>query len=270
MGADLTQADVDRVARGGALALGREAGLALFDAALIGGKAHLLPVPFSTAALEARAGSQGLPAILRGLVRAPAARRGTVAAAAGAAESLKDRLLKLPPAERTPVVLDLVRSQVAAVLGHSGVDAVDPARGFGGLGFDSLAAVEFRNRLTPATGLRLPATLIFDYPTSEALAEYIREQLAPAPSGPAALRALEAELADLEDRLVTTTDNGDVDEQDHTRVTDSLRALVARWTALRAGAAEAAASAAADEAELASADADQLFDILDSEFEPLD
>ncbi|MCM2426159.1 SDR family NAD(P)-dependent oxidoreductase [Streptomyces sp. RKAG337] len=272
MGADLTQADVDRVARGGALALGREAGLALLDTALAGGKAHLLPVPFSTAALEARAGSQGLPAILRGLVRAPAARRGTVQAATGAAaaESLKDRLLKLPPAERTPVVLDLVRSQVAAVLGHSGVDAVDPARGFGGLGFDSLAAVEFRNRLTPATGLRLPATLIFDYPTSEALAEYIREQLAPAPSGPAALRALEAELADLEDRLVTTTDNGDVDEQDHTRVTDSLRALVARWTALRAGAAEAAASAAADEAELASADADQLFDILDSEFEPLD
>ncbi|MEU3459721.1 type I polyketide synthase [Streptomyces sp. NPDC006733] len=270
MGADLTQAEVDRVARGGAVALGREAGLALFDAALAAGKAHLLPVPFSATALEARAGSQGLPAMLRGLVRAPAARRGTVQAAAGVAapESLKDRLLKLPPAERTPVVLDLVRSEVAAVLGHSGVEAVDPARGFGGLGFDSLAAVEFRNRLTPATGLRLPATLIFDYPTSEALAEYIREQLAPAPSGPAALRALEAELADLEDRLVTTT--GDVDATDHTRVTDTLRALVARWTALRAGAAEAAASAAADEAELASADASQLFDILDNEFEHLD
>nr|WP_277441334.1 type I polyketide synthase [Streptomyces sp. SPB162] len=272
MGADLTQADVDRVARGGAPALGREAGLGLFDAALLTGRAHLLPVPFSTAALEARAGSQGLPAILRGLVRAPVARRGTVLSAAGAAapESLKDRLLKLPPAERTPAVLDLVRTEVAAVLGHSGVDAVDPARGFGALGFDSLAAVEFRNRLTPATGLRLPATLIFDYPTSEALAEYIREQLAPTPSGPAALRALEAELADLEDRLVTTTDNGDVDATDHTRVTDSLRALVARWTALRAGAAEAAASAAEDEAELASADADQLFDILDNEFEHLD
>ncbi|MCZ4125286.1 type I polyketide synthase [Streptomyces sp. H39-S7] len=272
MGADLTQADVDRVARGGAPALGREAGLALLDAALLAGKAHLLPVPFSTAALEARAGGQGLPAILRGLVRAPVARRGTVLSPADAAapESLKDRLLKLPPAERTPVVLDLVRSEVAAVLGHSGVDAVDPARGFGGLGFDSLAAVEFRNRLTPATGLRLPATLIFDYPTSEALAEYIREQLAPAPSGPAALRALEAELADLEDRLVTTTGNGDVDATDHTRVTDSLRALVARWTALRAGAAEAGASAAEDAAELASADADQLFDILDNEFEHLD
>ncbi|MEU6072069.1 SDR family NAD(P)-dependent oxidoreductase, partial [Streptomyces sp. NPDC047082] len=266
MGAGLSAADVERVARTGPRALGREAGLALLDAALGSGRAHLLPVPFDTGALERRARDGGLPAMLRELVRVPGARRRGAATGAQGAEALKERLLRLPAVERTPYVLELVRARVAAVLGHASGDAVDPERGFGGLGFDSLAAVELRNQLAPLTGLRLPATLTFDYPTSRALAEYVREQLVPDETGPAALRAVEGELALLETKLVGVVGPDGLDAGDHARVAQTLRTLAARWSELNSprGAAEPAAD------ELADADAEQIFDILDGEFEGID
>ncbi|UXY30540.1 SDR family NAD(P)-dependent oxidoreductase [Streptomyces sp. HUAS TT20] len=266
MGAGLSAADVERVARTGPRALGREAGLALLDAALGSGRAHLLPVPFDTGALERRARDGALPAMLRELVRVPVARRRGAATEARGAEALKERLLRLPAAERTPYVLELVRARVAAVLGHASGDAVDAERGFGGLGFDSLAAVELRNQLAPLTGLRLPATLTFDYPTSRALAEYVREQLVPDETGPAALRAVEGELALLEAKLVGVVGSGGLDAGDHARVAQTLRTLSARWSELQAprGAAEPAGDSLAD------ADAEQIFDILDGEFEGID
>ncbi|MFJ3232121.1 SDR family NAD(P)-dependent oxidoreductase [Streptomyces sp. NPDC086787] len=266
MGAGLTEADVERVARTGPRALGREAGLALLDAALESGRAHLLPVPFDTAALERRARDGGLPAMLRELVRGPGARRRGVAAEVPDAEGLKQRLLRLPAGERTPHVLQLVRARVAAVLGHASEEAVDPQRGFGGLGFDSLAAVELRNQLAPLTGLRLPATLTFDYPTSQALAEYVREQLVPDETGPAALRTVESEIATLEARLLGVVGPEGLDSGDHARVAQTLRTLASRWSELHApkGAGEPAAASLAD------ADADQIFDILDGEFEGID
>ncbi|MGW7386607.1 KR domain-containing protein, partial [Streptomyces sp. NPDC054794] len=266
MGAGLSAADVERVARTGPRALGREAGLALLDAALGSGRAHLLPVPFDTGALERRARDGGLPAMLRGLVRVPGARRRGAAAEARGAEALKETLLRLPAAERTPYVLRLVRTRVAAVLGHASGDAVDPERGFGGLGFDSLAAVELRNQLSPLTGLRLPATLTFDYPTSQALAEYVREQLVPDETGPAALRAVESELALLEAKLVGAVGTEGLDPADHARVAQTLRGLASRWSELHS----AGGGADADADSLADADAEQIFDILDGEFEGID
>nr|WP_245661021.1 type I polyketide synthase [Streptomyces varsoviensis] len=96
----------------------------------------------------------------------------------GAADTgMRERLAGLPAAERTYAVTDLVRSTVAAVLGHADASAVESERGFQESGFDSLTALRLRNRLGAATGLRLPATLIFDYPTPAAVAELLHAEL---------------------------------------------------------------------------------------------
>ena len=94
-------------------------------------------------------------------------------AAAAAGGQLARRLREAPESEWEAIVLELVRGQVASVLGHPSGDAVDPQRNFKDAGFDSLAAVELRNRLVQATGLKLPATLIFDHPTPTAVAAHL-------------------------------------------------------------------------------------------------
>ncbi|MFC3455470.1 SDR family NAD(P)-dependent oxidoreductase [Amycolatopsis speibonae] len=168
----LSEPDLRRLAAEGQAPLTPAQGLALFDVALGGETPVLLPMSLDRATLRAQPDT--LPALLRGLVRGP---RRVAAAAASADGSLVGKLAGLPSADRDRVLLELVRAQASAVLGHSGTDAVSDRKAFRELGFDSVSAVELRNRLNSATGLRLPATLVFDFPSPLSLAVHIRRLL---------------------------------------------------------------------------------------------
>ncbi|MFI6149207.1 SDR family NAD(P)-dependent oxidoreductase, partial [Streptomyces sp. NPDC051109] len=176
MGGHLDEATVRRLRRQGFPPLSVEEGLALFDRAL-GSEAPLnVLLRLDLAALRAQAATGNSLPMLRGLVRTPlrqTARNG----AAGAGSGLGAQLAGMPQDTRERFLVDLVRAQVAEVLGHASADAVEAGRAFSELGFDSLAAVELRNRLNEVSGLRLSATLVFDYPTSEAVAGHLAAEL---------------------------------------------------------------------------------------------
>nr|BFE69874.1 hypothetical protein GCM10020092_031750 [Actinoplanes digitatis] len=171
MTGELSDADLDRLARAGTPALTVEQGLDLLDAALAADAATLLPVRLDLPVLRARG---EVPAFLRGLIRSP--RRSAVSGTEAAA-GLVHQLSRLGDDERRETLGGLVRAQVAAVLGHADPKDVDPARPFTDLGFDSLTAVELRNRLSTVTGLRLSATMVFDHPTVAVLAAHLLEAL---------------------------------------------------------------------------------------------
>ncbi|MFE9688129.1 beta-ketoacyl reductase, partial [Streptomyces sp. NPDC006285] len=170
LGQYLSQVDRRRMASQGLPVLSHEAGLELFAQGLDRAEATVVPLRVDTAALRTR--TDEVPALLRAL--APAVRRAAVAVTAAGAQggdSPARRLAALPVAERHRTVLQLVRSQVASVLGHGSAEAIGADRAFQELGFDSLAATELRNQLNTLTGLRLPATLVFDHPNALAVTE---------------------------------------------------------------------------------------------------
>uniref|UniRef100_UPI002AD1F32E SDR family NAD(P)-dependent oxidoreductase n=1 Tax=Frankia sp. Cas3 TaxID=3073926 RepID=UPI002AD1F32E len=181
MTSHLVEADLRRMTRSGLLPLSAEDGMALFDAA--DGVAEPVVVPTRLDAAAVRRGPLGSSPLPRGLTR-PASRRagvtGDAVDGAGGADgtiSLVDRLTPMTEVERRRTLVDLVVFEVAAVLGHADPDAVDRDRAFREIGFDSLTAVELRNRLVSLSGQRLPATLVFDYPTPLELAEFLHERL---------------------------------------------------------------------------------------------
>jgi len=170
----LTEVERDRLRKGGVVALSEEDGVALFEATRTLPDALLVAAKLDLSAVRA----QGVvPPLLRGLVRTT--RRTVGAARETGGTSLAQRLAALPVEERERVLLDVVRGQVAGVLGHALPDSIDAERAFSELGFDSVTAVEFRNRLHRATGRRLPATLVFDHPTPAALVAKLRAELLP-------------------------------------------------------------------------------------------
>ncbi|WP_425276233.1 type I polyketide synthase [Streptomyces lavendulae] len=173
----LETGDLRRMARAGLVPLGAEEGLRLLDTARTLDDAALAPVRLDLAAMRAQAAAHPVPHLLRGLIRTPARRSAETAPGPGGHSAELSRLAALPPAERRDTVLALVRNQVAAVLGHSAPEAIDPGRAFRELGFDSLAAMELRNRLATATGVRLPATAVFDHPTPAALAGHLLDEI---------------------------------------------------------------------------------------------
>ncbi len=256
----LDEADLLRMARGGVVPMTSEQALGLFDAAVAVDRPLLVPARFDTAGLRTPDGE--VPPLLRSLVK-PAAQRRSGAAGTGPvpAERLRDRLAELTAGERLTVLLDVVRDQAAAVLGYADSDAVDPERGFLEMGFDSLTAVELRNRLHAATALRLPATLLFDYPTPAGLAEHLRAELEP--SAAAAVGPVLAELTRLEGAL------GDIADDDpiRTALAERLRGLLSRLDGAHGGEGGGAeASAQAVEERLGAASDDDLFDFIDKQF----
>ncbi|WP_238995577.1 thioester reductase domain-containing protein [Streptomyces cyaneogriseus] len=213
MASRLSDVDWNRATQSGLRPIEPAEGPELFDAALACGHPTTVPMHLDVALIERQPGPV-LP-VLRGLVRRPARR--VVTAAAEHTGLLAERLAPLDVSGRRELLLDLVRTAAAAVLGHSGTDGIAATTAFSALGFDSLTAVELRNRLEAETGLRLPPTLLFDHDSPAALIEYLGTELASRaePPAPAAVDfAAEVRLAEdvVPARDVTTvvTDPGQV------------------------------------------------------------
>ncbi|RAG87645.1 hypothetical protein DN069_00455 [Streptacidiphilus pinicola] len=147
------------------------------------------------------------------------------------------------------MLLDLVRGEVALVLGHAGPDAVAPDATLRDLGLDSLAAVTLRNALASATGLSVPATLAFEHPNPSAIAEFLADQLA-APSAPSVDLDvdIDSDLGRIRAAALT------VDEDERARIADLLRQLTAELSGRSSVAAE-----------LADADDEDVFAFIDNE-----
>ncbi|MHA4820318.1 type I polyketide synthase, partial [Streptomyces aculeolatus] len=226
----LDAADLARIGRTGVAPLATAEALALFDAALALPADRRSPAPAPVrlvpARLRALAAAGELPALLRRLVRTPTAQAAAPAAAEPAAD-LVARLSALPEAEQDAALLELVRAQVADVLGHADRTQVEADRGFKDLGFDSLTAMELRNRLQRATGTRLRATLVFDYPAPAAVAAHLRERLDLGTADPA--QALLGDLDRLEEGLTALAGQAAALGADRSRITVRLRGLLARW-----------------------------------------
>jgi acyl transferase domain-containing protein/acyl carrier protein len=249
MTSTLSDADIARMARDGIAPLSAPCGLALFDAALAAEDPLVVAAGLGTS-LRAR---REVPPLLRALV--PTVRREVARAAAPAeAGTVAQRVSTLHGDERAKFLLDLVRTEVAAVLGHAAPAAIGAGRDFRELGFDSLTSVELRNQLNSATGLRLPATLVFDYPTPAAVAGFLSARL-PDEGGRPAGSALE-ELDRLEAAL-------EADPTAHETVARRLGELVER---LRRPAPSADAKPQGAKEDIESASLDQLFGIIDEEF----
>ncbi|MGW2397363.1 SDR family NAD(P)-dependent oxidoreductase [Kitasatospora sp. NPDC001664] len=249
MAAGLGAAESERLAATGLAPMTDEQGLALFDAALDG-----LGTPYAALA-AARLDTAAVPAdrlspVLRGLVR-----HRPRPAASGEPAALAGQLAGKAAGEQERILLALVRSTAAAVLGHPGPEAVGPVGGFMDIGFDSLGVIELRNRINAATGLRLPTTAVFDHPTPVALAAHLRERLAPAePASEPEPLDLDAEFDRLERSLGALGEGGRAD-------------AAARLAALLAGLGGAPAAASDDGIadRISEVSNDDIFDFIDNE-----
>ncbi|MET7867548.1 type I polyketide synthase [Micromonospora taraxaci] len=249
----LDATDHARMARGGMAPLTAEQGLALLDAAVRHDEAILVPANIDTGILRGQGGA--VAPLLRGLVRAPARR--AAAAATETGDDLGRRLAGLGAADQQRILLDLVRGHATVVLGRPASEPIEATRAFKELGFDSLTAVELRNRLNGATALRLPATLVFDYPNAQALAEHLGKELTTGsePDGNAVHVAF--------DRLTGAISALDAEALAGTGIASRLRELLAAVEPASA----VPTVTTSDDADLDDASAEDIFDLIDNELD---
>ncbi|WP_432123355.1 SDR family NAD(P)-dependent oxidoreductase [Streptomyces sp. S1] len=260
----LDETDLRRMARGGLIALESARGMRLFDAAQDLGEAVVTATGLDTAALARQGG--GVPPLFRNLVRT-APRRAVASGAAESTDTLRQRLAVLPDEERDKLLVDLVRTQAATVLGHTGPETVQSDRAFKALGFDSLTSVELRNRLNAATGLRLPTALVFDYPTPVELAGHLKEQFALDTAVPATGSGARAALQDLDKvRNALGTLSGD-DDTTRAEIRGRLTELLALLGTDGTGGAGGAGGGDEEADALDDASDDELFALIDGGLE---
>ncbi|MEU0992303.1 SDR family NAD(P)-dependent oxidoreductase, partial [Streptomyces sp. NPDC005953] len=199
LSAELAEADHYRMSRSGLLPLETSEGLALLDRALGVDEPVIVPARWDLPVLRDQARSGSLPVLLRSMVPVSTQRvRAAVTPSGGASTTLARELAELTESRQHDTLVKLVITHAAAVLGHGRPESVQANQAFRELGFDSLTAVELRNRLASATGARLPAGLVFDYPTPQALAKHLRQELlgaGAAASAPVALPASDDPIA---------------------------------------------------------------------------
>jgi acyl carrier protein len=254
-GIDADQGRVRRISRAGLAPLPAADCLALVDAAIAGTGAAVLAARLDQGVLRAQYGN--VPAVLRDLAGVAAGSRS--AERNGARQDVRTRLAALRAGERLNFLLETVCAHASGVLGHDSAEVIDPDRTFQDLGFESVTAVEFRNSLSSAVGLALPATLIFDYPTSRAAAAYIDRILDNPPAEDAAQSVL-GQLGELEVRLASIA--GDAGAEGCDQITAGLEALLRSWHDFRS---DADHSLTTPNPTYESATDEELFDVLDSE-----
>jgi mycoketide-CoA synthase len=202
--------DRGRLARAGVLPMPDEQGLALFDAACADGGVALV-----TATLNVNSRGSWVSPLLRGPAKPKRQMASGDRSAASNAESLASRLAGMAAPERTTALAAIIRSHVATVLGHTDPEAIGRDQVFKELGFDSLSAVELRNRLGAETGLRLSPTVVFDHSSPLRLAEHLATLVAPRQeSGPGRDTSTAPPQATPQPALVAEAPQGQIDDMD--------------------------------------------------------
>ena len=254
----LADRDKARMSRIGLAPISTEQALRLFDTAMLTDRPVLVATRLDAAALADR--SAALPPLLSQLVTRRARRViDETATTAASMTSLVTRLHGLSAEQRHGELVNLVCGNAATVLGHANAADINASSVFQDLGFDSLTAVELRNRLKTVTGLSLSPTLIFDYPTPVVLAEHLDSRLGITTTG-ADQPNLMARFNDITRELQTLLNQPDWKPEDKPHLTNKIQTLL---TAL--GAHLAPDSPDQDDEDLLTATESQLFAILDEE-----
>jgi acyl carrier protein len=258
------QEAADHLRRRGLAALPPRTALAALGQALAVGDAACAVADVEWSAFGASFASVRPSPLIAGLPEVAAlARPADADTAARGAAAIGRRLDGLSPAERRRALLHLVRGEVAGVIGLGSADDIEPTRAFRSLGFDSLTVLELRDRLTGATGLALPSTLLYDHPTAAALADHLDGELSGAAGGPAL--PLLAELDRLESALTAVSpDDLDTiapDDAAQAKIARRIQDLLSLWNGARGVSDTGGITEQLDEAS-----DDDLFDLIDRNF----